>query len=190
MCVSWHIWELKRMWMGLESIKKCRLLRSSFIKQTFSIFTLAVFLIKLRFRANFLKIGSIRVAPPNLSVLPHTWWSPWQYGDLDRELGRTAKLVNSGHYGYRWSILTGKTRSCQMTCDPYILLNVIASVRYIGMPVAGVDTISAMKVRELFDSRKSMFWGYRNFIVSRNVTEWHAFNFSKWQFSHIKPICK
>ena len=159
MCVSRHTWELRRMWMVLESSKKCRLLRSSFIKKTFSIFTLAV-VIKLRFRANFLKIGNIRVASLNLAVLPHTWWSPWPYGDLARDLGRPAKLVHSGHYGYRWKYLDMKNT---------VVLNDLQSIYiakrycrcYIVLPLAGVDTISTMEIRELFDSRKSMFWGYR-----------------------------
>ena len=39
---------------------------------TLSIFTLAVLLMKLRFRANFWNVGNIRVAPPALAVLPQT----------------------------------------------------------------------------------------------------------------------
>ena len=101
MCVLWHIRELKRIWMGLRSTKNCRLLQPSHIRETSSIFTPAVFLINLRFPAHFPKIGNIRVAPPTLAVLHHTWWSQWQCGELDRDLWQTGKLVHSGHHGYR-----------------------------------------------------------------------------------------
>ena len=101
MCFLRHIWELRRIWMGLKGTKKCRLLQSSYNRETFSIFTLSASLIKSWFWANFLKIGNIRVAPPTLAVLPHTWWGPWQYSDVDLDLGQTAKLLFSGHHGYR-----------------------------------------------------------------------------------------
>ena len=54
-----------------QSTKKCRLLRSSYIGESFRVFTRAVLTIKLRCRTNFLKISNLRVAPPFLAVLPH-----------------------------------------------------------------------------------------------------------------------
>ena len=93
--------------MGLESITKCRLFLYSFIKQTFSIFTLTVFLIKLRFRGNFPENWQYSGSTAQFGgVTPHAMKSMAVCGDLNRELGRIAKLVNWGHYGYRWSILT------------------------------------------------------------------------------------
>ena len=44
----------------------------AYIGESFRVFPLAVFLTKLQCRANFLKIGNIRVEPPTLAVLPHT----------------------------------------------------------------------------------------------------------------------
>ena len=72
---------------GAKTAKRCHVLRSSDIGETFRVFTFAFFLSKLRGRINFPKIGNIWVAPPSLAV-------------LDPNRGQNAILVHSGHDGY------------------------------------------------------------------------------------------
>ena len=54
-----------------QKYHECRLLRSPYIGEPFRVFTFAVFLIKLRRRANFQKKGYIRIAPTYFAMLPH-----------------------------------------------------------------------------------------------------------------------
>ena len=76
-CVLWHIWELQRIWIGLKSTEKCRLTRSSYIRETLSIFTLAVF-------------------PTRLYTVSNKFSENWQHSDsTDHFSSITAHVMKS-----------------------------------------------------------------------------------------------
>ena len=98
-----RIWELQWISMGL-SIQTCPLLRSPFIRVTFSRSKLNAFFSSYDLEPLFWNFATVGTTAHFGGVTPHGL-SAWQYGGLDREQGQPAKLVRLRPRENRWTRL-------------------------------------------------------------------------------------
>ena len=60
--------------------------------------------------------------------------------------------------------------------------------RYPNLKLLALPQLPPWESENFLISKKSMFCGCTIFTLPWNDTEWHVFNISKWQLSHIFPI--